>query len=41
MAKIRIDRGLKHPVTPAVDDDVKIGQEVLVWREKLVENIIG
>lgn len=41
MAELRLRRSLKHNPPPATDYILKPGDEVLVWREKLVEHRIG
>lgn len=41
MAQMRVSRALKHAVPPATLEDFKAGQNVLVWREKLIANRIG
>ena len=41
MAKLRIDRALPHAVPPAANVTYERNDEVLVWREKQVNNRIG
>ena len=41
MAKVRLARALKHAVPTVVDDPLTHGDQVLVWREKIVNNRIG
>lgn len=41
MARLRIKRALKHNVPRAADIVYEVGQKVLVWREKAVNNRIG
>ena len=41
MASVRIKRALRHSVPPSADVALNVGQKVLVWREKQVENRIG
>lgn len=40
MARMRIQRGLKHAVPSAADKTYKAGDEVLVWRENIVNSCI-
>ena len=41
MAAVRLKRGLRHATPPAADYIFEVGQRVLVWRERKVENRIG
>lgn len=41
MAAVRLKRGLRHATPPAADAIFEVGQRVLVWRERKVENRIG
>lgn len=41
MAQMRIARGLRHTVPPAANNNYDPGDQVLVWREKIVNSRIG
>jgi len=41
MGKARVARALKHAVPPSADNPLKAGDQVLVWKEKVVNNRIG
>jgi len=41
MAQLRIKRGLRHKIPAAADLTYEPGQQVLVWREKIIANRIG
>ena len=41
MATLKLKRALKHNVPPAADVPFDVGEKVLVWREKIVNNRIG
>jgi len=41
MGKARVARALKHTVPPSTDHPLKAGDQVLVWKEKVVNNRIG
>lgn len=41
MTKLRVQRALKHRVPRAADLTPEVGQQFLLWREKMVENRIG
>eukprot|EP00171_Calliarthron_tuberculosum_P022450 IDg22450t1 len=41
MGKLRIARALRHAIPPAADISYEPGEQVLVWREKQVNNRIG
>jgi len=41
MAKLRVQRALRHQVPAAADRHFQVGQNILVWREKLIANRIG
>lgn len=38
---LRVQRALRHRVTPSADITVDVGSQVLLWREKHVANRIG
>lgn len=41
MAKLRVERALRHAVPPSADRPFSPGDSVLVWREKIVNNRSG
>lgn len=41
MSLLRLNRALKHKTTAAADMSYKVGDNVLVWREKVVVSRIG
>lgn len=41
MAKLKVNRALGHAVPPSSDILLNVGQNVLVWRERQVNNRIG
>ena len=41
MATLKLKRAFKHNVPPAADIPFDVGDKVLVWREKIVNNLIG
>lgn len=41
MSKLRVDRALKHKTPAAANMSYKIEDQVLVWREKIVDSRIG
>lgn len=41
MVTLRVQRAHRHRVPIAADCVLEFGQEVLLWREKVVENCIG
>ena len=41
MAKVKLKRAMHHAVPPACDRSYEPGDEVLVWRERIVGNRIG
>ena len=41
MAAVRLKRGLRNETPPAAESVFEVGQRVLVWRERRVENRIG
>lgn len=40
MARLRVQQAVRHNVPRAADTNYKIGQQLLVWREKQVANRI-
>ena len=41
IAKLRMQRALHHAVPLAAGINFQPGQQVLVWREKVISNLIG
>ena len=41
LAQARVERALNHNTPPATDRTYQPGEQVLIWREKLIENRIG